>query len=285
MNAFIVNSFVYNNHGGNPAGVVIENDSFPPDQAMQSIASQLGLSETAFVVNGKGEFDYEFKFFTPTDEVPLCGHATLASVYMLYRLGHTLKNELLIATGAGPIHIKLLSDNIGISIYMKQPSPKSRPLPLDIQETVAGCFDVPVNMDQYPVEIWNTGLDDLIVGVDSSALLDTMKVDLNALKSLSETLNIVGAHVFALDDNQVFARNFAPLFGIDEESATGTSNGALIAYLHKHVFSHQERYEARVLQGVAMGKPSAIHASSEKTQTDHSVWVGGHCKWVETISI
>lgn len=285
MNAYIVNSFVLNNNGGNPAGVVIENDLLPSNQTMQAIASRLTLSETAFVVSGKGEFDFEVKFFTPTDEVPLCGHATLASIYMLYRLGMTQKKELLIGTGAGPIHIHLTIDDIGVNISMKQPAPNSKQLPIEVQKKVADCFDVPVDLKKYPIEIWSTGLEDLIVGVSSSDDLNIMKVDFDALKTLSKSLNVVGAHVFALDKGQLYARNFAPLYGIDEEAATGTSNGALISYLHAHKFSDKDFHEATIIQGVSMGQASAINACSKKTQTDISVWVGGRCKWIETITI
>ncbi|MBM7561847.1 PhzF family phenazine biosynthesis protein [Fusibacter tunisiensis] len=283
MNAYIVNSFTHQETGGNPAGVILLEAVYPPEEKMQEIASFLNLSETAFIVSGKGAYDFEIRFFTPTDEVPLCGHATLASIHMLSRLGKTHKKSLNIGTKAGMIKIEIKGDG---TLFMKQPTPHFRLINLVERQKVEACFSIKINEEaHYPIEIWNTGLDDLILKVKSEKDLNALSVSFEALSQVSKQLNVVGAHVFTIENNTLYARNFAPLYGINEESATGTSNGALAAYLHHHIYPNQDLFEALVLQGVAMNHTSAIQIKSKKTQTEKSIWVGGHCHWVKTVTI
>ena len=84
MKLYQVDSFTDTPFSGNPAGVCIA-DRFPPDEIMQAIAAEMNLSETAFIEVRLGELN--IRYFTPTREVPLCGHATLAAAHMLYELG------------------------------------------------------------------------------------------------------------------------------------------------------------------------------------------------------
>jgi PhzF family phenazine biosynthesis protein len=90
MKLYQVDSFASENFKGNPAGVCI-SDKFPDASLMQSIAMEMNLSETAFVeINEK---EYPIRYFSPTQEVPLCGHATLASAHIVYELGLVPHNK------------------------------------------------------------------------------------------------------------------------------------------------------------------------------------------------
>src|ERR1700754_869737 len=91
MNVYIVNAFAEHLFGGNPAAVIVL-DQWLPDGMMQQIAAQHNLSETAFVVRTNEEF--EIRWFTPTVEVDLCGHATLASAKVLYDFGNYTGHEV-----------------------------------------------------------------------------------------------------------------------------------------------------------------------------------------------
>ena len=104
MRYYIVDTFTDKPFGGNPAGVVLlDSDAFPEDRLMQQIASELRYSETAFVKRHSAQ-EFTIRYFTPKAEVELCGHATIASFFLLHQKGlasgkclcHTLAGDLCI---------------------------------------------------------------------------------------------------------------------------------------------------------------------------------------------
>ena len=103
MKLYQIDSFTRRAFHGNPAGVWI-GEQFPDDSAMQAIAAEVNASETAFVVHGKGCF--QIRYFTPTREVPLCGHATLASAHMLWELG-IIKNGVPVVLQAHEVDLPI----------------------------------------------------------------------------------------------------------------------------------------------------------------------------------
>ena len=126
-----------------------------------------------------------------------------------------------------------------------------------------------------PLKI-STGLPDIIVGVKSKEILDGIKINRDLLSQVSEENEVVGAHVFYLPEDEegiVYTRNFAPLVGIDEEAATGTSNGALIYYLKLKGLLRSEEIISK--QGEQMNRLSEIYCSIDK---DNLVRVGGRAK-------
>jgi PhzF family phenazine biosynthesis protein len=288
MNAYIINSFVHEEKGGNPAGVVILDDHSMTEATMQTIASHLGLSETAFVMPCDDKPDYQTRFFTPTEEVPLCGHATLACAYMLYRLGVIKKNEILQRTAAGDLEIKLIVDSGHVNIMMRQSEPEMIPMSDENILRLKKCFISSASdpfHETLPIEIWSTGLKDIMVGVKSRSILNALTPDFGLLSSLSKEIGVVGAHVYAVESDKIYARNFAPLYGIDEESATGTSNGALTAYMHHHLHSGESNFFSTIIQGESMNATSLITTRSIKGPGGHEIWVGGLCHWIETVNI
>lgn len=288
MNAYIINSFVYEEKGGNPAGVVILDDHDMTEATMKSIASHLGLSETAFIMPCSDQPDYQVRFFTPTDEVPLCGHATLASAYMLYRLGVIKKNKILQRTAAGDLELKLIVDSGHVMITMRQPEPEMFSLSNNDILRITECFQSthpePFH-ETLPIEIWSTGLKDIMIGVKNREILNTLSLDFKKFSTLSSELGVVGAHVFTIESEIIYARNFAPLYGIDEEAATGTSNGALAAYLHHHLHNRDSSFSAAVLQGESMNATSSITIHSYIDTEHQEIWVGGLCHWVKTLNL
>jgi trans-2,3-dihydro-3-hydroxyanthranilate isomerase len=98
---------------------------------------------------------------------------------------------------------------------------------------------------------------------------------MDGLSEFSKSLDIIGVHAFAIDDNgNIWCRNFAPACGIPEESATGTSNGALGAYLSAKRIHDSKNLTFTVRQGDWMGRPSRIFVQTLKTNSTE-VWVGG----------
>ena len=269
MRYFIVDALTNEPFGGNPAGVVLLDGDFPGEKLMQQVAAELRYSETAFVQqNGPQEFTV--RYFTPAGEVDLCGHATIATFGLLRQEGIIPDHSLCINhTLAGDLEI-----SVGEQIMMQMATPRAIDKPIDIgrlHHIMAGtdCDEWP----QLPVEIISTGLPDIMMPVMSLEALNALQPDMDALADLSRQLGVTGVHAFAITEDGYTAhvRNFGPLYGIPEESATGTANGALTHYLHRQGIINAPA-ECRFLQGEAMQRPSVIATS---LQADGNINVGG----------
>lgn len=272
VKAYRLSSFAKTAEGGNPAGVVLEGDGLSEKQ-MQEIASRVGYSETAFVSKSNCA-DFKVRFFTPNSEVDLCGHATIA-VFSLMR------QKRLIADGIYTQETKagVLCIIIDETIYMQQTMPEFFDM-LSAKELVqclgisAGAFD-----EQLPVQIVSTGIKDILVPVRSMDVLEQLQPDMKAIELLSQKYDVCGLHVFTVhtDSSSTAAcRNFAPLYGIPEESATGTSNGALACYLNQYNKLSADSDVFVFEQGNFMNMPSLIQVKLEKRGDELlKVWVGG----------
>lgn len=199
---------------GNPAAVCIL-DSWLSDDLMQSIANENNLAETAFVVS-KGEY-YEIRWFTPTVEVDLCGHATLASAFTLFNVlnypgakirFHSLRSGLLTV------------EKIGNMLFLDFPADE---LEIESEVTVAkiaNCIGV------EPIEIYR-GKSDLLALIDSETALLNLQPRLEEISGL----NARGLIVTAKGDNSDFvSRFFAPQSGINEDPVTGSAHTSLIPF-------------------------------------------------------
>ena len=124
-----------------------------------------------------------------------------------------------------------------------------------------------------PVEIVFIGLPDIMLPVGSLEELESLSPDMAALTELSRELEVVGVHTFVQtgDGYTAHVRNFAPLYGVDEESATGTANAALTHYLQRQGLIPQGS-ECSFLQGEKMGRPSVVETL---LRPDGTVYVGG----------
>lgn len=276
-NIYKVDAFAEAVGGGNPAGVMPDANGLSSEQ-MQAIAKKMDLSETAFVLNGGEGYDFEVRFFTPTEEVDLCGHATIATFSVLDTIGmiDKEKTQLIQKTKAGLLEIQLANDG---GILMRQASPIniSKTIPyerlyraMDINVEKVGIKDV-----MSEPEIWSTGLADILLPVSGLDALKNMSPNMAELTKISNELDVIGVHAYTIDeDNQIWCRNFAPACGIDEESATGTSNGALGAYLHLNPYKDQVKVTFTSNQGDWMESPSRINVTTLKSES-LEVWVGG----------
>ncbi|CAK4077177.1 unnamed protein product [Aphanomyces euteiches] len=245
--------------GGNKAGIVHLDGGFPSDQVMQTVAKIVGFSETAFFT--KDDKKVHIQFFTPEGEVDLCGHATVAAFSALERDStfemHTKKSILTVAT-----------DSTGrVTMDQDLPSfeePKPNVIP-SVLEALGLTID-DVCFDEIPLTIVSTGLPDLFVAVKSREVLNQiLRPDVEKIAAISKRLTTIGFHVFTLDVDEGFTaecRNFAPLYGIDEEAATGTSSGALGSLLC-HVAKDFTTFTRHMvfLQGSAMQLPSRIEST------------------------
>lgn len=276
MKLFIVDAFTATPFGGNTAGVALieETQSFPSDNLMQQIAAELRYSETAFVQQ-LGANEFKVRYFTPCGEVDLCGHATIATFGMMYRMGFLAQGEqCLIHTLAGDLNVIA-----GKRVMMMMAKPQVIPATVDVERLHSIMGATSVNTS-FPVEIVSTGLPDIIMPLDNVEQLYSLAPNMDALAQLSKELGVTGVHAFAFgeDDYTAHVRNFGPLYGVPEESATGTANAALTHYLHQHgiIASGDSN---RFLQGETMARPSVVESTIDINGT---IWVGGECAIVAT---
>lgn len=274
--AYIVNAFTVNGEHGNPAGVVLDADDLNENQ-MLAIAQQVDLSETAFV-SQSDTADQRLRFFTPTGEVDLCGHATIATWSLLKSLGHITNGSYVQQTLAGNLAVAV-QDEI---VFMEQAAPVFGEV-ISIAElgTLLGITAADSHPSLQP-QMVSTGLKDLIVPVKNKDVLLRLQPQTEAIKAFSKAHDSYSLHVFTLTDGNSLAaaRNFDPAHGIPEECATGTSNGGLICYLKQNdALPAGGIY--RIEQGEAMGELSYIYGKF----VGGAIWIGGNAAVMEKRSI
>ena len=257
MKVYTIRAFAKMREGGNPAGVVLHADDLSENEMMH-IAKKIGFSETAFVM--KSQFaDFKVRFFTPVEEVDLCGHATVGAFSVLVKEKVIAPGSYTQETKAGILEVKVSTDE---TVMMTQ----SKPIFSDILDpkTIADSLNITVEdlAVTLPCQIVSTGLRDILVPIKDRKTLDAICPEFDKVKEISAKYKVVGYHLFTLDtpgQAKAYCRNLAPLYGIDEESATGTSSGALACYLHHYHQLEPTEWENLIFdQGYVMEMPSEI---------------------------
>ncbi len=253
----LLDSFTAHAGGGNPAGVAVLDQELTEVQ-MLAVAKTVGFSETAFVTPSE-KADFRVRFFTPAAEVDLCGHATIATFSYLLKIGKVTAGTYTQETGAGVLSVEVRETG---EIFMEQSLPEYSSILKG--DGIADSLGIRVEelREDLPVQIVSTGLRDILIPVKSLEVLRAIKPDFEKIKHLSKANDAGGYHVFTLETEKggtAHCRNFAPLYDIPEESATGTSNGALACYLWKHGVERVKAGEMLTFeQGYTMGRPSEI---------------------------
>ncbi|MCK5762673.1 MAG: PhzF family phenazine biosynthesis protein [Clostridiales bacterium] len=215
--------FSQNGIGGNKACVLLDKEYSRVEK--QAVAKEVGFSETVFIK--KTDNIYFLEFFTPEDEVELCGHGTIAAVdYIMDIFDDKPK---FVMTKSGEIEIQY-NDNI---IYIKLGNAEEIKTLFDIKmlSEVTNLGNNIIKFGKLLPKIFKSGIADIIMPVKDYNSLMEIEIDREKLINLSKIENVIGLHCFTIENNQIYARNFAPLYGIDEESATGTSNNSVVDYL------------------------------------------------------
>lgn len=208
---FQVDAFAERPLTGNPAAVM-PLDRWLEDELLQAIAAENNLSETAFTIPAEGDdADYELRWFTPTSEVELCGHATLAA-------GHALIHQEPLRFATRKAGILTVARN-GDMLELDLPAPALRQVREPAMTRALGLADMPAWLAD--------GCNDAaIVEVAEEAAVRAVTPDFAALREVPRM-----AVVTARGDNQTIAsRVFVPYLGIDEDPVTGSAHAALTAY-------------------------------------------------------
>lgn len=278
-----VNAFTEKITGGNPAGVVLE----PPDlteEEMKHISKELDVSETAFIFPSE-KADYKLRFFSPNVEVDLCGHATIATFFTLAEEGvfQDDKNICVIQeTKAGvlPVDIYFTDEGEVDKVMMTQGKPVFKNIELDLSE-IARSLNIEkeeIN-DSLPKQVVSTGLFTLPLCISSLNALKNIKPDFEKVKKSCNKLGVGSFHLFTFDtfeSSSIYhARNFAPLYGVDEDPVTGTANGAVSSYLIKNKIINDRSFICE--QGDIIGRPGRVIVEIKNDK----VMVGGKAVVVE----
>jgi PhzF family phenazine biosynthesis protein len=209
---FQIDAFTSRRFAGNPAAVM-PMQSFPADEILQAIAAENNLSETAFLVAIEGE--YRLRWFTPLVEVPLCGHATLASAAVVMEMLEPERERVVFHLASGPLAVK----REGTRYVMSLPARPSEPCatPAGLAEALGAAPDeVLVNEFNY------------MAVIESEMVLRKLAPDMMTLARIGRPGVIVTAASDA--DYDFVSRYFAPGKGVPEDPVTGAAHCMLAPY-------------------------------------------------------
>ncbi|WP_174292526.1 PhzF family phenazine biosynthesis protein [Sphingomonas bacterium] len=223
-----VDAFASSPFAGNPAAVM-PLARWLDDATLQAIAAENNLSETAFVVaDDSGEAEFELRWFTPTAEVVLCGHATLASGHVVLSADPSLDRVRFRTRKAGLLSVE--RDGGGYRLALPAWRPEPRPLPAIVAA---------LGLEERTTEtLWRDGGYAVIVVADEAAVR-ACRPDQRALAAEGELLIILTAPG---DDTTIVTRAFTPAFGIDEDPVTGGAHAVIVPYWAQRL--GQQRFTA-----------------------------------------
>ncbi|WP_445656958.1 PhzF family phenazine biosynthesis protein [Achromobacter sp. NCFB-sbj8-Ac1-l] len=211
LDLYQVDAFTAAPFGGNPAAVV-PLDAWLPDATLQRIAEENNLSETAYFVR-QGDV-YELRWFTPAVEVDLCGHATLATAWVLFEQLGVQDDLLRFSTRSGELQVRRAGKALAMDFPVKQPVAEAIPAAL-LQ--ALGLKDARA--------LYRT--DDYLLVIDDETLIDGLKPDFSALAAF----DVRGVAVTAPSTRYDFvSRWFGPRVGVNEDPVTGSAHTSLTPY-------------------------------------------------------
>jgi PhzF family phenazine biosynthesis protein len=214
---FQLDAFTARRFAGNPAAVM-PMDSFLADETLQAIAAENNLAETAFLVPYSG--DYRLRWFTPTTEVPLCGHATLASAAVVMERLEPGRSKVVFHSASGPLTVKRADAGYVMDFPVR---------PFEAVSTPCGLAEA---LGIVPIEVVVSDFNYMAV-IESGQVLRALAPDMTALARMDRGGLIVTAPG---DGNyDFFSRYFAPAKGIPEDPVTGSAHCTLAPYWAKRL--------------------------------------------------
>jgi trans-2,3-dihydro-3-hydroxyanthranilate isomerase len=252
---------------GNALAVFTDARDFSSEE-MQSVAREMNLSETVFVLPPSSEeADVRLRIFTPANELPFAGHPTLGAAFVLG--GPLSKLVIRLETGSGVVPVELTREGPRIVFgRMEQPIPPWEPEP----NAESICAALGVAGSGLPVERYHLGPGHVFVELASPTEVASLRPDFNAL----ERATSFGTNCFArVDGVRWKTRMFAPGSGVAEDPATGSAAGPLAIHLARHGrIRFGEQIE--IAQGAEVNRPSKLYAEAhgEGDRVDR-VLVGG----------
>ena len=213
MKYYIVDAFADAPFTGNPAGVCLPDTPLPED-TMQRIAAENNLAETAFAVPNGG--DYDLRWFTPVTEIDLCGHATLASAFILHEILDACKASYRFHTKSGPL---VVTPNNGLYEMDLPAWPLRRIEATEQMRQAIGCDILEAHLAR-----------DLILLLKDEAAVQSLQPDFPAIAALPEAFGVAVTAQGDTARSDFVSRFFAPGEGIPEDHVTGSLHSMLIPF-------------------------------------------------------
>ena len=213
MELYIADAFTATRFCGNQAGVaLLGREPFPEEGFLRALAGELKHSETAFV-RQTGERSFHIRYFTPAEEVDLCGHATIAAFTVLRETGGVRPGTCTLTTRSGVLEIGVEQNAVWMDMA---PPAQGRTFSAEEQAELYAAYgltlaDRPAQLEAQAV---STGLMDILLPVKDGAALGRAVQDERTVTALSRRYGVVGVHMFCLGDAPgvtARCRNFAPL--------------------------------------------------------------------------
>jgi len=276
---------------GNPAGVVLNGGDYT-DKEMQLIAKVVGYNETAFVQTSNVA-DIRIRYFTPGYETPLCGHATMGTVFALRHVGKFTRNTFNIETGAGVLPIEVAEQDGEIRMTMQQAAPKFISFEGD-KQLLAEAIGLEVDeLDEaYPIEYGNTGQWTLIVPVKTLESFRKMKPKTDMFPQVLKQMPKTSIHPITFSvrdaDSDMHGRHFSSPYAVTiEDPVTGTASGVMGAYFKQFVQPDLPLpITLKIEQGHEIDKDGAVYVHVEEAEKNQlKVSISGTAVFVKQYEV
>ncbi|OAJ52314.1 phenazine biosynthesis protein PhzF [Paraburkholderia ginsengiterrae] len=283
----LVSVFAAGAGGGNPAPIVVDAAGMS-DAQMQEVARHYG-HESGFILPappGSG-CDYEFRFWVPNHEMPMCGHVTVGAAWLLHQTGRLRHDRLTVQTRSGQVRVRITgSTTEGAAIEVSQPVGRVEPLPepeLSRDEILDALGISVAQLAPLPIQNACTSRVKTLIPLASCADLDALAPRFEKIEALCERIGSTGLYPYAIFDagRQIFdARQFPRASGYPEDAATGIAASALSFGLLINGMVQASTRTITIRQGRAMKRPSQIsvrfsfEADAESGVPD-GCWLGG----------
>ena len=263
----LVDAFADEPMAGNPAGVVPDADGLTEGQ-MQAIARELSVSETAFIRSSESA-DRRLRYFTPTTEVDLCGHATIGAHAALQADAEIEPGSHSLETSVGVLDVELEADG---TVWMTQDDPTVREVHLGYDRVADALGIEPEALsdvgDELPLAVASTGFPFLLVPATYLSAVGEAGPDDRAVTELCEEVDAQGLYLFTFDaldaESTLHGRAFVPLAGIPEDPVTGTASGAVAGYLRRYRAFEGLPEELRLEQGHFVDRPGLVRVRARE---------------------
>ncbi|WP_419795592.1 PhzF family phenazine biosynthesis isomerase [Staphylococcus equorum] len=274
---------------GNPAGVVLNGDDLTETE-MQDVAFKVGFNETAFPISSD-RADLRIRYFSPKQEMELCGHATMTTIYALKTNGWLEnKTELTIETNVGVLPIRITkNEQKEIHITMKQALPQFKKFEgsrYDLAKAI-GIEEVDFD-DELPIMYGSTGAWTLLIPIKSLDIFNKMEPNNKVFSSILNEIPNASVHPFCLEsyyeEADMHGRHFSSTFsGTIEDPVTGTASGVMGAYFAKYIKKESDMpINLIVEQGQEMNKDGQVIVNVAE---NNEIEITGNAVYVDEIDI
>jgi PhzF family phenazine biosynthesis protein len=292
---YVIDAFASERYTGNPAAVVLDAEGLD-DAAMRAIAAEFNLSETTFVLPPQSDRGtsagphVRFRWFTPTVEVEMCGHATVAGIHALIESGRVRHDD---PSASTQVRIDTKSGTLAGFVESIPGQDSARMIWLDLPDPaltdhrliaveLSTVLRLPVDAFETKLPTTETQDHDVLVFVRSFGSLNDARPDFSRLAELLNREELRGLCLATVNtitpSVHVQSRFFAPNFGIDEDPVTGSVHGPLAAYLvwKQLVPIHDGLSGLTGVQGKPGGRTGLLHALVQVQGEDRfAVRIGG----------